>query len=129
MKEARTASSCTRTAAGMTTGVTTLTTVPWSASLREYHDQRVASSVSTRYVDTFLFCASSNPSSSHSISILTNISIWFLLQSVCVCVCVRACVRMCVCVCSAFFVFVFCIKLYANCFGRTMLYMCIEYHI
>ena len=31
------------------------------------------------------------PSSSHSISILTNISTQFLLQSVCVCVCVRAC--------------------------------------
>ena len=33
------------------------------------------------------------PSSSHSISILTNISTQFLLQSMCVCVCV------CVCVC------------------------------
>ena len=51
----------------------------------------------------------------HSISILTNISTQFLLQSVCVCVCVS------VCVCSAL--------LYVNCFGRTMLYMCIEYHM
>ena len=35
-----------------------------------------------------------------------------------------------VCVCSAFFVVVFfCIILYVNCFGRTMLYMCTEYHI
>ena len=41
-----------------------------------------------------------------------NISTQFLLQSL-VCVCV------CVCVCT----------LYVNCFGRTMLYMCIEYHI
>ena len=32
------------------------------------------------------------PSSSHSISILTNISAQFLLQSVCVCVCVCVCV-------------------------------------
>ena len=31
----------------------------------------------------------------------------------------------CVCVC----VCVFCIVLYVNCFDRTMLYMCIEYHI
>ena len=54
------------------------------------------------------------PSSSHSISILTNISTQFLLQSVyvcvrararvCVCVCVRACVRACVCVCVFVFV-------------------------
>ena len=28
-----------------------------------------------------------------------------------------------------FFFFFFCIILYVNCFGRTMLYMCIEYHI
>ena len=65
------------------------------------------------------------PSSSHSISILTNISTQFLLQSVCVCVCafVRACVRVCVCVCVCGAL------LYVNCFGRTMLYMCIEYHI
>ena len=53
---------------------------------------------------------------------------------VCVCVCVRACVRACVCscacvracvracVCSAFFVVVVVV-------GRTMLYMCTEYHI
>ena len=53
------------------------------------------------------------PSSSHSISILTNISTQFLLQSLYVTMCV------CVCVCV----------LYVNCFGRTMLYMCIEYRI
>ena len=41
----------------------------------------------------------------------------------CVCVCV------CVCVCSAFFLFFTCIILYVNCFGRTMLYMCIQYNI
>ena len=36
---------------------------------------------------------------------------------------------MCVCVCSAFlYIYIF-IILYVNCFGRTMLYMCIEYHI
>ena len=58
----------------------------------------------------------------------------------CVCACVRACVcvcvraRACVCVCSAFLcvffssVFLLLIILYVNCFGRTMLYMCIEYH-
>ena len=63
------------------------------------------------------------PSSSHSISILTNISTQFLLQSLCVCV--FACVFV---VC---FLFCFCyyIILYVNCFGRTMLYMCTEYHI
>ena len=38
------------------------------------------------------------------------------------------------CTCSAFFCFCFFeggggIILYVNCFGRTMLYMCIEYHI
>ena len=70
------------------------------------------------------------PSSSQSISILTNISTQFLLQSVYVC----ARVYMCVCVC-VFVVFIlfykktFFIILYVNCFGRTMLYMCIEYHI
>ena len=58
------------------------------------------------------------PSSSHSISILTNISTQFLLQSMCVCVFV---VRI--------LFFIFSIILYVNCFGRTMLYMCIEYHI
>ena len=41
---------------------------------------------------------------------------------------------MCVCVCVVLllfvcFVFVFCIILYVNCFGRTVLYICIEYHI
>ena len=51
---------------------------------------------------------------SHSISILTNISTQFLLQSLCVCV---------------FVVHLKKKKLYVNCFGRTMLYMCIEYHI
>ena len=78
------------------------------------------------------------PSSSHSISILTNISTQFLLQSVyvCVCACVCACMHVCmhacvrVRVCSAFLLlFYFNIILYVNCFGRTMLYMCIEYHI
>ena len=41
------------------------------------------------------------PYSSHSISIPTNISTQFLLQSVsvCVCVCVCVCVRACACVC------------------------------
>ena len=59
-----------------------------------------------------------------------NISTQFLLQSVCVCVCVCVCVRACVraCVCSAFVLYIF-IILYVNCFGSTMLYMCIEYHI
>ena len=45
---------------------------------------------------------------------------------VCVCVCVRACVCVCVCVCSPMF---FRILLYVHCFGRTVPYMCIEYHI
>ena len=66
------------------------------------------------------------PSSSHSISILTNISTQFQLQSVCVCVSV------CVCGGGGVFVvrfFIFHIILYVDCFGRTMLYMCIEYHI
>ena len=46
---------------------------------------------------------------------------------VCVCVCVCVCVR----VCSAFLLILFFYKmiLYVNCFGRTMLYMCIAYHI
>ena len=38
----------------------------------------------------------------------------------CVCVCVCVCVYVCVC---------FCIILYVNSFGRTVLYICIEYHI
>ena len=42
-----------------------------------------------------------------------------VILGVCVCVCV--CV-VCVCV-------FFCITLYLNCFGRTVLYVCIEYHI
>ena len=70
------------------------------------------------------------PSSSPSISILTNISTQFLLQSLCVCGGVGGGgggggwrgVR--VCVCSALK-----INKYLSCFGRTMLYMCIEYHI
>ena len=48
------------------------------------------------------------------------------------CVCVRACVRACVrvCVCSACLLLLFFgIILYVNLFGRTILYMCIEYHI
>ena len=73
------------------------------------------------------------PSSSHSISILTNISTQFLLQScvcVCVCVCLYVCVCTCsVCVCVCFCFVLFCTILYVNRFGRTMLYMCIEYHI
>ena len=44
----------------------------------------------------------------------------YLLQSLCVCVC------LCVCVHVFFF---FGIILDVNCFGRTMLYMCVEYHI
>ena len=50
-----------------------------------------------------------------------------LCVCVCVCVCVCACVRACVRVCSAF-LNIFLI-LYVNCFGMTLLYMCIEYHI
>ena len=52
-------------------------------------------------------------------------------------VCARARVRACVCVFVVrfyyyYFIFIyffFKIILYVNCFGRTMLYMCIEYHI
>ena len=51
----------------------------------------------------------------HVSPVLTNISTQFLLQSVCVCVCS--------------ILFYFFIILYVNCFGRTMLYMCIEYHV
>ena len=40
------------------------------------------------------------------------------------------CVCVCACVCSTFCCFnIFFIILYINCFGRTVLYMCIEYHI
>ena len=41
------------------------------------------------------------------------------------------CVCVCVCVCSAFLLLLFFkfVILYVNCLGRTMLYMCIEYHI
>ena len=38
------------------------------------------------------------------------------------------CVCVCVCVCVVRF-FIFFIILYVDCFGRTMLYMCIEYRI
>ena len=77
------------------------------------------------------------PSSSHSISILTNISTQFLLQSVYARVCVCVCVCVCVFVVRFYYyyyyfiiiIFYFLIILYVNCFGRTMLYMCIEYHI
>ena len=37
-------------------------------------------------------------------------------------------VNVCVCVCSAFLNLFFVI-FYVDCFGRTMLYVCIEYHI
>ena len=62
----------------------------------------------------------------------------------CVCVCVRACVHVCVCVCACVHVCVcmcasVCVHvracvfshiiLHINCFGRTVLYMCIESHI
>ena len=45
--------------------------------------------------------------------------------------CVRACMCMCVCVCVCVCVVrvVFHIILYVNCFGRTVLHMCIEYPI
>ena len=73
------------------------------------------------------------PSSSHSIFIPTNIGTQFLLLSLYICVCVCACMRACVCACMhacvwcvSLFV---CITLYVNCFGRTVLYMCIEYYI
>ena len=60
------------------------------------------------------------------------------LDSVCVCVC--ACVRACVCACvrACVYVCVWCVArqylffriiLYVHYFGRTVLYMCIEYHI
>ena len=72
-------------------------------------------------LDTAQPCHLSKPnwksSSSDSIPTLTNISTQFLLQSVCVCVCVFV---------VLFYIFII---LYVNCFGRTMLYMCIEYHI
>ena len=48
----------------------------------------------------------------------------------CVCVCEGGrCVCVCVCVCV--YVFVVCVFFipYVNCFGRTVLYMCTEYHI
>ena len=76
------------------------------------------------------------PSSSHSISILISVPSFCYSQSVCVRACVRACVCACVCVCSVFLLLLFfyfyiyifiLIILYVNCFGRTMLYMCIEY--
>ena len=46
----------------------------------------------------------------------------------CVCVCVRVCMRVCVCVFVVRFC-LFCIILYVKKNRRTMLYMCIEYHI
>ena len=58
------------------------------------------------------------------------ISVPSFCYSQCVCVCGGG--GGSVCVCSAFvvrFCCCFCIILYVNCFGRTMLYMCIEYHI
>ena len=79
------------------------------------------------------------PSSSHSIFNPINISTQFLLVVlVCVCVCAHTCIilisvihiwihySLCVCGCMCLF---FCIILYVNCFGRTVLYMCTEYHI
>ena len=54
---------------------------------------------------------------------------------VCVCVCVHVRVRVHACLSSLRFGFVFwclCVFpviLYVNCFGRTVLYMCIEYRI
>ena len=74
------------------------------------------------------------PSSSHSISILTNISTQFLLQSVYVCASARARTRARVCVCVCVFVVLFLfyfisIIIDVNCFGMTMLYVCIEYDI
>ena len=66
-------------------------------------------------------------SHTHSIFIATNISTQFLLRSLCVCMCVCVCV--CVCVCSVCVCLFFHIILYVNCFGRTVLYMCIEYHV
>ena len=48
------------------------------------------------------------------------------VHALCVCVCVCVCVFVVhFCVCVLCFVLVFCIKLYVNCFGRTMLCMCI----
>ena len=81
-----------------------------------------------KILKVLIFCFQAGPgwwfAPSCFVFILTNISTQFLLQSVCACVCV--CV--CVCVCSAFFGGVF-IILYVDYFGRTMLYMCLEYHI
>ena len=51
----------------------------------------------------------------------------------CVCVCACACACVCVCVCVCVFVvllknflYIFFITFYVNCFGRTVLYVCIE---
>ena len=44
---------------------------------------------------------------------------------------ISATVCVCVCVCSIYiyiYIYIY-IIFYVNCFGRTMLYMCIEYHI
>ena len=62
------------------------------------------------------------PSPSIFIPTNNNISTQFLLQP-CVCVCFS------VCVCVAGQCLFFCIIIYVNCFGRTVLYMCIECHI
>ena len=47
--------------------------------------------------------------------------------NMCVRACACACVCVCVCACACNDLFF--IILYVDCFGRTMLYMCIEYHI
>ena len=53
--------------------------------------------------------------------LMQNHSGGVMLQSLCVCVCVCL-LRLFVCMCVL-------IILYVNCFGRTMFYVCIEYHI
>ena len=65
---------------------------------------------------------------SHKISDLIPVPSFCYSQCVCVCGGGGGGVCVCVCVCSGFFVLFFCIILYVNCFGRTMLYMCTEYH-
>ena len=80
-----------------------------------------------RHCSTLSSCkAKLKTSSSHRISILTNISTQFLLQSLCVCVCLCVCVHACVCACVCV---CFHITPYVNCFGRIVLYLCIEYCI
>ena len=68
------------------------------------------------------------------ISIFILISVPSFCYSHCVCVRVCACVHQCVCVCVCVcivraFVFLYNTILYVNCFGRTVPYMCTEYHI